>query len=126
MLEHADGDDAVEFLIDVAIIPEFKGNPVRQAFLPGAALGDRELARRQRHALYPRARYLGEIEAKSAPARSDIEHALIGRGEKFRREMAPLRQLRIVETVPSVLSKYALVSLVFPAPAAKQMYRSRP
>ncbi len=97
MLEHADRDDAVEFFRHVAIVLQLEFDLVRQSLFRGTNARARKLLLRQRDAGDARAAQLGEIERKSAPAASDIEHALAGRDEKLGCEMSLLGELGVVE-----------------------------
>ena len=78
MLEHADRDDAVEALREVAVVPDLEMNAVFQPFRAGAFGGDRVLFGRQRDAEHVGLEALGEIEPEPAPAGADVEHVLAG------------------------------------------------
>ena len=68
-----------------------------QAALERPVLGALVLLLRQRDAGHPRAGNFRKIERQAAPAAADVEHLGAGLDAEFRREMALLGQLRVVE-----------------------------
>src|SRR5262249_59495241 len=79
MLEHADRDDAIEFLRHVAIVLEAEVDLLGESLLGRAHACKRKLSLRQRDASHARAAKLGEIECKPAPTAADVEHVPIRR-----------------------------------------------
>src|SRR6516162_3852737 len=69
----------------------------RLTVLGGPILGAPVLLLRQRDARHLRSGNLGEVEREAAPAAADVEDAGARAQAKFRREMPPLGELRIVE-----------------------------
>src|SRR5712691_1906770 len=90
MLEHADRDDAIEFLRHVAIVLQAELDFVGQSSFGRAHLREGMLLLRERDAGHACAAELAEIERKTAPAAADIEHVLIRREQKLSREVALL------------------------------------
>ena len=61
---------------NLAIVRKFESDGAAETFPGGAFVGDLVLLRAQRHPRHLAARRLGQIEAKAAPARADIQQAL--------------------------------------------------
>src|ERR1043165_3230938 len=76
MLEHADGHDAIERAIDIAIVLQQEFRATRQAPLRRATVGNPDLLGRQCDTSALGAGDLSEVEARAAPARADVEQAL--------------------------------------------------
>jgi hypothetical protein len=97
MLEHADRDDAVEFLRHVPVVLQSELDLLRHSFFARARPRERKLLLRKRDAGNARPAELGKIERKPAPAAADVEHAPVLRHEKLRRKMPFLGELGVVE-----------------------------
>ena len=97
MFEHADRDDAIETLVEVAVILQTEIHPVRQLALGGAAAGELELFFRQRDAGDLCAAMFGEIETKAAPAAADVECALTLSHQQLCGQVPLLGELSVVE-----------------------------
>ncbi len=97
MLEQADRDDPVEFLLQVAIVRHAELDRAREALFNRAFAGALPLLPRQRDAGDAGAAEFGEIECQSAPVAADVERALVLLRHKLGCEMALLGELRIVE-----------------------------
>ncbi len=78
MLEHADGDDAVEWTARVAIILEPEINQACEALFDGPLLGGLELFGAERYARDMHAVVAGEEQSHTAEPAADIEHAVSG------------------------------------------------
>ena len=102
MLEHADRDDPVESLGDVAIVLQPKFDPVGEAGVTGASGRDGELLLGQGHPGHPRAGDAGEIERKTAEAAANIECARPVLRQELRGEMALLGGLRVIERLAGI------------------------
>ena len=103
MLEHADRDDTVERLRNVAIVLQPKFDPVGEAGVTGASGRDGELLLGQGHPGHPRAGYAGEIERKTAEAAADVEGARAVLRQELRGEVALLGGLRVIERLAGIL-----------------------
>ncbi len=97
MLEHADRDDAVEALVEFAIVLQVEMDAVLQTLRMGAVGGDAVLFGRQRDALHVDVEGLRQIEAEPAPAGADVEHRLAGLQPELGGDVALLGGLRLVE-----------------------------
>src|SRR5262249_49301557 len=75
MVEHPDGDDAIEFLHDVAIVLQPDFHPFRETLFGSPHARDRVLLLRKGDAGDACSAQLGEIERKSTPAAADVEHS---------------------------------------------------
>src|ERR1019366_2527591 len=72
MLEHADRNDAVESLGDVAIILQLKAGALGEALFCRALVGDRVPLLRERDAGCIDAADFGQVKPKPAPAAADV------------------------------------------------------
>ena len=97
MLEHADRHDPVEPARNIAIVAEEKSRRSRQVLLRRAGVRGLPLFGRERDAGNVGACHLGEIEAKAAPARAYVEHAVVVSDQQLGGEVALLGELGIVE-----------------------------
>ena len=68
MLEHADRDDAIVALTDVAVVLQLELHGAAEPLFLGADARGRKLFLRQSDSLHPRAADLGQIKGKAAPA----------------------------------------------------------
>ena len=83
---------------NVAIIAEQEFRLIRLRFFSaGAGVRDLQLFRRQRDAGDVGAGHLGQIEAKAAPARTDVEHAVAAPDQELGGKVTLLGELGIVE-----------------------------
>ncbi|MNE07697.1 hypothetical protein D3C80_1003270 [compost metagenome] len=82
VLEHADRDDAVEGLVQVAIVLQPELGPVRQAARRRAFVGRAVLFGRQGDAGDSRSA-LGHRQAQAAPAAADVQRALSRRQQQL-------------------------------------------
>ena len=83
--------------VDVAIVLQQESRRPAQVLFRGAGVRDLQLFGRQRDAGDVGAGHLGEIEAKPAPARADVEHAVAAPDQELCGEMALLGELGVVE-----------------------------
>ena len=97
MLEHADRYDPVERAGNVAVIGEQEFCLPAQVLFPGTGVGDLQLFGRQRNAGHIGAGHLGQIEAEAAPARADVEDAVVAPDQELGGEVTLFGQLGIVE-----------------------------
>ena len=99
MLEHADGDDPVEFLTHIAVIGEAVINFVCEARLPGLFACIAKLVFRKGHAGDLHICILGEEARHAAPAAADIQHFLPRLQCKLGGDMSHLLDLRLFQAV---------------------------
>ena len=97
MLEHADRDDAVELLVEIAVVEEAELGVTGDAALGGALGRELVLLLREGDAGDAGAAGLGQVEAEAAPARADVEHLHAGLDVELRRQVALLGELGILE-----------------------------
>src|SRR5665213_1053365 len=100
MFEHADRDDPVEALVDMAIVLQLKLSASRLPGILEPLFCDGELLLRQGYAGDVGAADLREIERHAAPAAADVEDTVPRFDEELRRDVAFLRQLRFVKRRP--------------------------
>ena len=103
VFEHADRDDAVEALVDVAVVLQADRNAIGEVGLGGALGGDFVLLVRQRHAGRARPGDLRQVERHAAEAAADVEHRMALVDQRLGRQMSLLGELRLVERLPAVL-----------------------
>ena len=82
---------------NVAVVAEQEFCLPAQVPFAGAGVRDLQLFGRERDAGDVGAGHLGQIEAKAAPARTDVEHAVAASDQKLGGEVTLLGQLGIVE-----------------------------
>ena len=99
MLEHADGDDPVECLGDIAIIGEAVVDLVHEAHLFGLLAGIAKLVLREGDAGDLHIRILGEEAGHAAPAAADIQHFLPRFQGELGGDMRHLLHLRLFQAV---------------------------
>ena len=102
MLEHADRDDAVEGLVDVAIILQPKFDAVGKIRLPGALGCDGELLTGQGDAGDLRSGDAGEIERHAAETAADVERGRAVLRQKLGGDVPLLCGLRVVERLAGI------------------------
>ena len=102
MFEHADGDDAVEPALDLAIVDQLELDPVADTQDLGAPPGHRQLPFRQGDAHHFDIGDMGEIEAQPAPAAADVEQPLAVCQLKLGGEMTLLQRLRLLERLGAI------------------------
>ena len=98
VLEHADGDDAVELAVDLAVVLQGKAHAALEPLLARARAGDAELLGRQRDAQHVGgAADLLQVERQAAPAGADVEHAAVGLDQQLGGDQPLLGELRLLE-----------------------------
>src|SRR5579863_10783029 len=105
MLEHADRNDAVEGLADVAIILKAEFDVLRQAGLAGAAFCDGELLLGQGDPGHPRAGDARKIEREAPEPAADIKRRRALLDQELGGEMAPLGGLSVVERLAGACAR---------------------
>src|SRR5262249_55017429 len=110
MLEHSYGNDAVEFLPNIAVILQSEIElPRERAPFRQAGAGESVLLLREGAPGYARVAKFAEIEGQPAPAAANIEDASLRIEQELGREMALLRELRVVERLTRPLEIGAAV-----------------
>ncbi len=109
MLEHADRDNAVERLRDVAIVDQLELRLVGEAGFGGALVGDAVLLLGEGDAGHGDIRHFREIETEATPAAADIQDLLSGGEAQLGREVTLLGELRVVERLAGVFEVGAAV-----------------
>ncbi len=97
MFEHADGDDAVEWTGDVAIVLEQEFRAVFEVFLAGPGIGDLQLFGGQRNAGDIGTGHLLPDRAQARPSRSRCRVRVGLFDEHLGREVALLGELGVVQ-----------------------------
>lgn len=77
MFEHADRNNPVEFLFEIAIILQAEFNPIGEAVLGGVGASGCELLLRQRNAGDTGVAMVCQVQRQAAPTRTDVEHARV-------------------------------------------------
>ena len=112
VLEHADRDDPVEGLFNVAVVLEPKLDPVGQARLTGAIGRDGELLAGQGDAGDLGSCDPGKIKPQAAKAAADVERRRAVPRQQLGGDMALLRRLRVVERLAGIFEIGAAVLAV--------------
>jgi hypothetical protein len=97
MFEHADRDNPVETPVEFAVIGEPEIGCPRQAQIRGTGFRYIDLSSRQGEAGHARAAKAGQVNRHAAKAAANIEDALAGFDQEFRRDMPLFGELRLFE-----------------------------
>ena len=97
VFQHADRDDAVELLVQVAIVGQAEVGLVGQARLLGALLGQGQLLGRQGDPGHLGAEVLGQGHGEAAPARADVQRLHARLDQQLAADEGLLRRLGLFQ-----------------------------